>query len=134
MSERRVITHLEPNQAQHARAYSPAVLSQGGRVVWLAGHLAYAAEDGSSLLYDFDGQTRRTFALMEATLQRAGGSLRDIVTMTVFIIDPRLGDRFCEIRKEIYGEGPFPASALLTAGAFGRPGVMIEIQSVAVLP
>ena len=134
MTENRVVTHLEPNPAQSARAYSPAVITQGGRIMWLAGHLAPAAVDGSSLLYDFDGQTRRTFELMEETLRRAGGSLRDIVTMTVFIIDPRHGDRFCEIRKEVFGDGPFPASALLTAGAFGRPGVMVEIQGVAVLP
>ena len=34
---------------QKSRSYSPAVITQGGRVIWLAGHIASEDEDGNSL-------------------------------------------------------------------------------------
>jgi hypothetical protein len=53
--------------------------------------------------------------------------------MTVFINDPRLGDRFVELRKQRFPQGKFPASALITVSNFARPGIVIEIQGVAVV-
>ena len=69
------------------------------------------------------------------TIWAAGhGGIQDIVTMTVFIIDARYGDRFIDIRKEFFPSGEFPASALITVAGLARPNMMIEIQCVAVVP
>ena len=81
---------------------------------------------------DFDTQVRQIFASLDNTLKTQGGSLRDMVTMTVFINDVRLGDRFVALRKEIFKEC-FPASALITVTGFAAPGVMVEVQGVAVV-
>jgi enamine deaminase RidA (YjgF/YER057c/UK114 family) len=56
-----------------------------------------------------------------------------MVTMTVFILDVRLGTRFTEIRRETFPDGRYPASALITVAGFARPGIVIEIQGIAVL-
>jgi enamine deaminase RidA (YjgF/YER057c/UK114 family) len=53
--------------------------------------------------------------------------------MTVFITDPRHGDLFVKIRGEFFRDGRYPASALITVTAFARPGILIEIQGVAVV-
>ena len=53
--------------------------------------------------------------------------------MTVFIKDPRYGDRFVEIRKELFPDGNYPGSALITVSNFARPGIDIEIQGIAVI-
>ena len=127
------IEHLEGSEHQKSRAFSPAVVSEGGRTVWLAGQTATADEDGNDISGDCPAQARRIFALMDRTLQRAGGTLANLVTMTVFINDPRYGDEFVKIRGEIFRDGRFPASALITVSAFARPGVVIEIQAVAVV-
>ncbi|HWD59104.1 MAG TPA: RidA family protein, partial [Stellaceae bacterium] len=66
------------------------------------------------------------------TLKEAGGTLKNMVTMTVFITDNRYGDRFCELRKEIFG-GDFPASALITIRALARPEMLVEVQGIAVV-
>ncbi len=71
------------------------------------------------------------FRLLGATLEEAGSSLADMVTMTVFITDSRYGDRFCELRCEIFGDD-FPASALITVAALARPEFLVEVQGVAV--
>ena len=45
----------------------------------------------------------------------------------------RNGDRFIELRKGQFPDGNFPASALITVSHFARPGMLIEIQGVAVI-
>ena len=126
-------THLEPSDFQKTRAFSPAVITEGGRVVWMAGQTALQDGDGRDISGNFEAQTRRVFALIDATLRRVGGSLADLVTMTVFIKEARHGDRFVEIRRELFLGGEFPASALITVTNFARPGMEIEIQAVAVI-
>src|SRR6266851_4847162 len=101
-------THIKRERAE-ARAYSQAVTTEGGKTVWLAGQVAIADRVGKSLAGDFDGQVREIFRLLNETLAEAGGTLANMVTMTVFITDNRHGDRFTELRKEIF-RGDFPAS------------------------
>lgn len=126
-------TYLEPNELQRARAFSPAVVTAGGRIVWMAGQTATVDGNNRDISGDFEAQTRRVFALMDQTLRRAGGTLADLVTMTVFIKDPRHGDRFVAIRAEMFPDGDFPGSALITVSNFARPGIEIEIQAIAVV-
>lgn len=72
------------------------------------------------------------FSQLGQTLAEAGGNLRDMVTMTVFITDARYGDRFTQLRKEIFGDN-FPASALITVAGLARPEILVEVQGVAVI-
>jgi 2-iminobutanoate/2-iminopropanoate deaminase len=81
------------------RGYSPAVITDGGKIVWLAGQLAVVDDSGKSLAGDLDGQVRQIFKLMNATLEKAGGKLSDMVQMTVFITDVRYGDRLTQLRS-----------------------------------
>lgn len=127
------VEYLEGTDSQKSRAYSPAVITQGGRTIWLAGQTATVDESGKDISGNLDAQARTIFALMDRTLKRAGGSLANLVTMTVFISDPRYGDPFVRIRAEHFRDGRFPASALITVTAFARPGILIEIQGVAVV-
>ena len=108
------------------------MITEGGRIVWLAGQVALADAAGRSLVGDFDGQVREVFRLLGATLAEAGGTLANMVTMTVFITDNRHGDRFTALRKEIFG-GDFPASALITCRALARPELLVEVQGIAVV-
>jgi 2-iminobutanoate/2-iminopropanoate deaminase len=124
-------THIKRERAE-ARAYSQAVITEGGRTVWLAGQVALADAAGKSLAGDFEGQVREIFRLLGVTLAEAGGSLADMVTMTVFITDARFGDRFTEMRKEIFRDN-FPASALITCRALARPELLVEVQGMAVV-
>jgi len=125
--------YLQGSDMQRSRAYSPAVVTEGGRIVWLAGQTATVDGDGRDIAGNFEAQTRRVFGLMDETLRRAGGTLASLVTMTVFIKEPRYGDRFVEMRREFFPDGRFPASALITVTNFARPGMEIEIQGIGVV-
>jgi 2-iminobutanoate/2-iminopropanoate deaminase len=115
-----------PDARAQERAFSRAVSTEGGKVLWLGG------QTGSPTL-NFEGQVRAIFDALDKTIKANGGQgLKDLVTMTVFITDPRLGDKLTEIRKEIFKEC-FPGSALITVSGLAVPGLLIEIQGIAVV-
>ena len=115
-----------PDARSQERAFSRAVTTDGGKVVWLGG------QTGSPTA-SFDEQVHQIFDELDKTIKAVGGSgLKDMTTMTVFITDPRLGDRLTQIRKEIFKEC-FPASALISVSGLARPGLLIEIQGTAVV-
>ena len=114
------------------RGYSSAVITEGGKIVWLAGQTATVDDAGKSLAGDVEGQVRQIFKLLNATLEKAGGKLSDMVQMTVFITDVRYGDRLTQIRREIFGDN-FPGSALITITALANPDAKVEIQGYAVI-
>jgi 2-iminobutanoate/2-iminopropanoate deaminase len=117
---------------QVKRAFSPAVIAEGARrMIFIAGHTGQTDDDGKSLAGDFDAQFRQTFRNIEKTLAQAGGKLRDMVTMTVFLIDARHTTRMTELRAELFGSD-FPASAAITVQGFAQPDMMIEVQGIAV--
>ena len=125
--------HLQGDVRQRERAYSPAVKVKGGTTIYLAGHAGFLDESGKTHAGDFDAQVRVTFERLRSTLERAGGTLDDIVTMTVFITDMANGTRFTQLRKEFFKEGRYPASALIGIKDLARPEMMIEIQAIALV-
>ena len=112
------VQYMEGTPQQKQRAFSPAVVTQGGKTVWLAGQTATEDLKHKPIVGDFDAQTRTVFALLDQTLKRAGGSLRNMVSMTVFINDPRNGDRFIELRREMFSDAKYPASAVASLVSF----------------
>ena len=115
-----------PDARAQERAFSRAVITEGGKTLWLGGQTGTPTAN-------FEGQTREIFSELDKNIKAVGGSgLKDMVTMTVFINDVRHGDRFTEIRQETFKDC-FPASALITVSGFARPGILIEIQGIAVV-
>lgn len=111
------------------RAYSHGV--RAGGLLFLAG------QTGTDTLPQsgqgrFEAQTRRAFARMQTILEAAGGSLDNLVTMTVFVTDIRYGDEFVRLRGEIL-QRDFPASALIGVSHLASPDALVEIQAIAAL-
>ncbi len=115
------------------RSFSPAVVTEGGKTVWLAGVTAPFDADGNSLAGDFEAQTHEVFRVIESRLEELGASLADIVTMTVFIGDTRYGNTFVNIRGTKFDPGHYPSSALITVTGFALPGIELEIKATAVI-
>jgi 2-iminobutanoate/2-iminopropanoate deaminase len=113
-------------------AYSQAVKVKGGTLVFLSG---VGPLDEKGMLVapgDYAGQVRATWDHMRRVMAKAGGSLDDIVTMTVYTTERRWGTIFTDMRKEVFKSG-FPSSAFMEARKLKTPGAMLEIQAIAVL-
>ena len=111
-----------------ARAYSHGV--RVGNLLFLAGQTG-TDQPAPAGVGRLEAQTRRAFARMQMILEAAGGTLDNLVTMTVFITDMRYGDEFVRLRGEIL-QRDFPASALIGVSHLANPDALLEIQAIAV--
>ena len=129
------MTHAEILRSRHlagqARVFAGGDHRRRRRTIFVAGHTGQVDDAGKSLAGDFDAQFQQTFRNIEKTLAEAGATLRDMVTMTVFLIDARYTTRMTELRAELFGND-FPASAAITVQGFAQPEMMIEVQGIAV--
>src|SRR3954463_9598735 len=77
--------YMQKTPFQLSRAFSPGVITQGGKIVWVAGQTATQDNAGNNIANNFEAQVHQTFAQVDTVLKDAGGSLDNIVQMTVFI-------------------------------------------------
>ncbi|MEJ1130855.1 RidA family protein [Variovorax sp. CCNWLW225] len=121
------------SEAGQPRGYSTAVATQGGKTVWISGQVGIRDEQGKSMAGDFEGQARVIFRAIDAAVKRAGGSMKDVVNITVYLTDPRLLEPLIPIRHEFWPDGNFPASTSITVHSLPFVGMMIEVSAVAVI-
>jgi enamine deaminase RidA (YjgF/YER057c/UK114 family) len=125
--------YMDKTPFQLSRAFSPGVITKGGKTVWVAGQTATKDNNGIDISNNFEAQVKQVFSQVDAVMKDAGGSLGNVVQMTVFIKESRYGDRFVEMRKGFFQNGNYPGSALITVTNFARPGIEIEVQAVGVI-
>jgi reactive intermediate/imine deaminase len=109
--------------------YSQAV--QAGATVYLSGQIPLDPATQDIVDGGFTAQAGRVFDNLAAVAQAAGGSLADIVKLTVYLTD--LG-RFAEVNEIMarYFSEPYPARAAIGVAALPRQ-VQIEIDAIMVL-
>jgi 2-iminobutanoate/2-iminopropanoate deaminase len=81
---------------------------------------------------DIKVQTETILENMQELLRAAGGSLSDIVKVTVFIRDMELFDEIHEVRARYFKE-PYPASSMVEVSRLVSPEHLIEIEAVAAI-
>ena len=113
-------------------ARSTAVKVKGGTMLFLAGHTASLPQVDAEL-GNFNAQFKRVFDKIGNTLKQAGGSVDDIVSMSVFLTDLRYIPEFNKLSKEIFKKN-FPAVTFVEVSHLARPQLIMEIQPIAVIP
>jgi 2-iminobutanoate/2-iminopropanoate deaminase len=121
------------SEAGQSRGYSTAVATEGGKTVWISGQVGIRDEQGKSMAGDFEGQARVIFRAIEAAAKRAGGTMKDVVSITVYLTDPRLLEPLIPVRHEFWPDGNFPASTSITVHSLPFVGMMIEVSAIAVI-
>ncbi len=125
--------HVAGSDFHKQRTFSPAVLTEGGRIVWLAGAIGLRDEAGNDLTGNFGEQADAVFREMDRQLKAIGGQLGDLVTMTVYVVDAAAVPRLVESRRKFFPNGRYPASTLIAGCSFALPGILVEIQGTAVI-
>ncbi|MEM1254533.1 MAG: RidA family protein [Cyanobacteria bacterium P01_H01_bin.21] len=110
--------------------YSQATIAApNAQLVHVAGQVGIV-EDGQN---DFESQVDRSFDALLATLDAAGTDADNVVKITLLIVDHDAEKLayLVEKRKAVFGDNP-PASTLIPVPALYAPGVLFEIDAVAV--
>ena len=126
MAEKRYI-HTEAAPAAIG-TYSQAVRT--GHTVYLSGQIPLDPSTMELVDGDIDAQIRQVFDNLSAVAGAAGGSLFDVVKLTVYLVD--IGDfpRVNEIMSE-YFEKPYPARAAVGVSALPKTAV-VEMDAILV--
>src|ERR1700754_904467 len=96
-----------------AGVWSPAVVvTRPGRLVFLSG-FTFRDKSGAVVgIGDIAAQTRQVCENLKATMLAAGGTLQDIMSVTVFVKDVKQFDAIHAVRREYFPSEP-PASTMV---------------------
>jgi len=109
--------------------YSQAI--QAGNMVFLSGQIPLVPASMEVVDGDFEARARQVFENLQAVSEAAGGSLNDIVKLTIFLTD--LGN-FATVNAvmESLFEQPYPARAAVEVAALPK-GVDVEADAILVV-
>ncbi|GGX34360.1 reactive intermediate/imine deaminase [Pigmentiphaga litoralis] len=112
--------------------YSQAVaVPAGGKVVYLSGQIGLEPSTGVMVNDTFDAEVRRAFANMTAVVTAAGGTLAQVVKLTLFLTDLSKFGQVNDIMAELIPQ-PFPARS--TVGVKELPkGATFEVEAILVI-
>jgi len=111
----------------------PAV--RAGNTLYISGQIAMGADGKLVGEGDMAAQTRQCFENIRSVLERAGGSMSDIVKLVSYfscdLTDGVVNDYFSA--RSLYFGDYKPASTGVQVNALVYPTVLVEIEAIAVL-
>lgn len=113
-----------------AGAYSPGIIAEG-RFVYVSGQ--GALDGGAVAATTVEEQTKIVVGKLAAVLESAGATLADVVRCGVYLTDIRDFAAMDRVYRESFPE-PLPARTTIGVAALPLPGMLVEIDCVAVLP
>jgi reactive intermediate/imine deaminase len=109
--------------------YSQAV--RVGDTVYISGQIPLDPATGQLVTGDIEAEIRRAFENLEAIAKAAGGSLAQLVKVTVFLTDLAHFAKVNEIMAT-YVPAPYPARAAIGVAALPR-GARVEVEGILAL-
>ena len=124
------MANKEPIQTSDAPAsigpYSQAIKS--GSLVFLSGQIPLDPEFMELVGSGIEEQTQQVFKNLRAVANAAGGSLNDIVKLTIYLTNLDLFASVNSIMEEHFAE-PYPARATIEVSALPK-GAIVEIEAI----
>lgn len=101
--------------------------------VYLRGQIGQDLDTRESVgIGDVEAQAEKAMANIDMLMKEAGGSLEDIVKVTVYLTDIRYRETVYNVMGK-WLKGVFPVSTGLVVEALARPEWLVEIDATAVL-
>jgi enamine deaminase RidA (YjgF/YER057c/UK114 family) len=127
---------LNPPGLAQPVGFSHGMLVTGGQLLFLAGQTASDAKGRIVGVGDVVAQYEQVLRNLQTVVQAAGGTMQDIVKMTIFVRErddylahlKRLG----KVHQAFFG-AYYPATALFEISRFFQDEALIEIEGIAVI-
>ena len=111
-----------------------AVVTEGGKTVWMRGQCPQNLEDGVNISSnDPATQTHKVMQNIKQLIEEAGGSMDHLVKIVVYITDINNREAIYRVIGE-YTKGVYPVSTGLVVNRLARPEWLVEIDATAVIP
>ena len=109
-------------------------MSQGiqiGDTIYTAGQVSLDSDGNVVGAGDMKAQTRQVMENLKTVLEAAGSSLEDVVKVVVYVTDMSRMAEVQEVRREYFSNSR-PASTGVEITALAFPGLMVEIEAIAI--
>lgn len=111
-----------------------AVVTEGGRTVWLRGQCPQNLDDGINIQSnDPAEQTHKVMQNIKQLIEEAGGSMSYLVKIVVYITDIKNREAIYRVIGQ-YVKDVYPVSTGLVVERLARPEWLVEIDATAVIP
>ena len=130
-------TLINPETLAKPTGYAHGVLTHGGRLLFLAGQTGMDTTGKIPSPHDMVAQFTQTLANLKAVVDSSGGSMTDIVKLTIFVTDKvayrAQRERIGQAYRLFFGYY-FPAMTLVEVKSLYDNNAMVEIDGLAVIP
>ncbi|MEX0781847.1 MAG: RidA family protein [Dehalococcoidia bacterium] len=123
---------IRPDGIFNSPNYSHAI-KKTGTPVFIAGQVAMDAQGNPLHEGDPAAQARAALTSMKRVVEASGGTMADIVKITIFVTDLAHRAALAPIRGEFFPSGEMPASTFLVISSLADPRFLVEIEAVAMI-
>jgi enamine deaminase RidA (YjgF/YER057c/UK114 family) len=127
---------LNPDTIAKPVGYTQVVEPAGpGRIIFISGQLGLDLDNKIvGAPGDFRAQAEQTFVNLGNALAAVGAGFEHVVKLTNYFVDIAHLGPFREVRDRFVDTAAPPASTAVAISALARPGALIEVEAIAVVP
>jgi enamine deaminase RidA (YjgF/YER057c/UK114 family) len=118
----------------NGRAFSQGVVQGEGVTVHVTGQVAWDEHDRVVGVGDAEAQMEKALDNIRAVLGHVGGTLEDVVSMTIYFLDRADLPAIQRVRARHFPARTAPASVLIQVPGLVLPELLVELVPVAVVP
>lgn len=123
---------IRPAGVHRTNGYNHAVV-KSGTPVFIAGQVSQDINGKLVGERDIKAQAAQVFANLKGVVTACGGTMDDIVKITVFTTDLSYRPAIAEARQKYFAAGAFPASTFLVVSSLATPALLVEVEAVAII-
>jgi enamine deaminase RidA (YjgF/YER057c/UK114 family) len=126
---------INPPTLATPRGYTHVVTATGGKMVFIAGQVAWDVKGEVVGRGDLRAQATQAYANLKAALAGAGATTADVVKLNTYVVNFKSADLpvIREVRSQFFSQENLPASTLVGVQALAVEGWLIEIEAVAMV-
>ena len=127
------VEFLNPDGLFKPSTFTQVVAVEGETTVYISGQTARDQQANVVGVGDVRKQAEKVFDNLRVAVEAAGGTMKDVVKITTFVVNLKPDDRawIGELVKKSFPRPP--AHTLVGISALAAPELLIEIEAVAVL-
>jgi enamine deaminase RidA (YjgF/YER057c/UK114 family) len=126
---------ITPPTLPPPRGFNHGILTEGGRILWLAGQDASDA-DGKIIAGGIVAQYEQVLKNLQAVMEAAGGTMQDIVKLNIYTTDRAMYKAslkaFGKLMKQYFGDY-YPVMALFEVVGLFQEEALVEMEGVGVI-
>jgi enamine deaminase RidA (YjgF/YER057c/UK114 family) len=125
------ITHINPDALYKSPVFSQAVLSEGGKTLYIGGQNGIRP-DGTMAGDTLAVQTEQALKNILEILRTVGASQENVVKQTIYMIKGQDIQEGYAAAQGVWGNFPTAISGVFV-DSLGVPGALVEIEAIAVV-